>query len=365
MADETKVRFGILGCAQISIKLCKALSKAPNATLIAIGSRSLEKATTFATEQVLPEAVRVYGSYEAVVEDDEIDAVYIPLPTALHVTWAVKAAERGKHVLLEKPVAMNVAELDRILEACEVNGVQFMDGTMWIHHPRTKKMKEALSDEKRFGQLKWIHSCMTYNPGPEFFKNSIRMKPDLDGLGALGDVGWYSIQAILWSVNYEVPKSVLAFPKATFNEDNVIISCGSSLHWEDGKSATFHCSFLSYVTFDVTILGTKGSLRLHDLTLPFEESFGYGTFSESSEIDYGKIEQGRWCPKPNEHVVETEFSQDVWMIKEFADLVGKIKRLEMKPEKKWSDGSRKTQLVLDAVKESIQRGYESVEIVMN
>jgi predicted dehydrogenase len=156
MADETKVRFGILGCAQISIKLCKALSKAPNATLIAIGSRSLEKATTFATDQGLPEAIRVYGSYEAVVEDDEVDAVYIPLPTALHVTWAVKAAERGKHVLLEKPVAMNVAELDQILEACEVNGVQFMDGTMWIHHPRTKKMKEALSDEQRFGQLKWV-----------------------------------------------------------------------------------------------------------------------------------------------------------------------------------------------------------------
>ncbi|GAU28494.1 hypothetical protein TSUD_294970 [Trifolium subterraneum] len=155
MADETKVRFGIVGCAQISIKLCKALSKAPNATLIAIGSRSLEKATAFATEQGLLEVVRVYGSYEAVLEDDEVDAVYIPLPTALHATWAVKAAKRGKHVLLEKPVAMNVAELDRILEACEVNGVQFMDGTMWVHHPRTKKMKEALSDEQRFGQLKW------------------------------------------------------------------------------------------------------------------------------------------------------------------------------------------------------------------
>lgn len=156
MANETVVRFGILGCAQISIKLCKAISKAQNATLIAIGSRSLEKATAFAAEQGLPEVVRVYGSYEAVLEDNEVDAVYIPLPTALHVTWAVKAAERGKHVLLEKPVAMNVSELDRILEACETNGVQFMDGSMWLHHPRTAKMKEALCDEQRFGQLKWV-----------------------------------------------------------------------------------------------------------------------------------------------------------------------------------------------------------------
>ncbi|QHO42457.1 putative oxidoreductase [Arachis hypogaea] len=156
--EKTTVRFGVLGCAHISIKLCKAILRAPNATLQAIGSRSLEKATAFAAENGLPEAVRVYGTYEGVLDDDHVDAVYIPLPTALHVTWAVRAAERGKHMLLEKPVAMNTAELDRILEACEGNGVQFMDGTMWVHHPRTAKMKEALSDEQRFGQLKWVPS---------------------------------------------------------------------------------------------------------------------------------------------------------------------------------------------------------------
>ncbi|XP_020225235.1 uncharacterized oxidoreductase At4g09670 [Cajanus cajan] len=364
MADEKKlVRFGILGCANISIKLCKAISKAPNATLHALGSRSVEKAAAFAAEQGLPTAVRVYGSYEAVLDDEEVDAVYVPLPTALHVTWAVRAAERRKHVLLEKPAAMNAAELDRILEACEAHGVQFMDGTMWVHHPRTAKMKEALSDAQRFGQLKWIHTSLTYNPGPEFLKNSIRVKPDLDGLGALGDTGWYCIRAILWAVDYELPKSVLAFPGAILNEEGVIISCGSSMHWEDGKSATFHCSFLSYVTFDATFLGTKGSIRLNDFVLPFEESLGYGTFLESSELDYGKIEPGMWCPKPNEHVVETEFSQDVCMVKEFADLVIKVKGCETKPEKIWPILSRKTQVVLDAVKESIQRGYQPVEIV--
>ncbi|XP_027359509.1 uncharacterized oxidoreductase At4g09670-like [Abrus precatorius] len=363
MAHETTVRFGILGCAHISIKLCKAINKAPNAKLQAIGSRSLEKAAAYAAEHGLPEEVRVYGSYEAVLDDDDVDAVYIPLPTSLHVTWAVRAAERRKHVLLEKPVAMNVAELDRILEACEANEVQFMDGTMWMHHPRTAKMKEALSDDQRFGQLKWIHTCLTYNPGPEFLKNSIRAKPDLDGLGALGDTGWYCIRAILWAVDYELPKSVLAFPGAILNDEGVIVSCGSSMHWEDGKSATFHCSFLTYITFDVTVLGSKGCLRLNDFTLPFEENFGYGTFLEASELDYGKIEPGRWCPKPNEHVVETEFSQDVWMVKEFADLVQRVKQCEMKPEKAWPVLSRKTQLVLDAVKESIEKGYKPVEIV--
>ena len=164
-------------------------------------------------------------------------------------------------------------------------------------------------------------------------------------------------------MNYELPKSVLAFPGAILNEAGVIISCGSSLHWEDGRSATFHCSFLTYVTFDITALGTKGCLRLHDFTLPFEENFGYGTFSEASELDYGKVEPGRWCPKPNEHVVETEVPQEVLMVKEFADLVHKVKCCGVKPEKEWAVVSRKTQLVLDAVKESIEKGYQPVEIM--
>lgn len=159
MADDqiqTTVRFGILGCANIAVKLCKAISRAPNATVRAVGSRSLEKASKFAADNGLAATARVYGSYEGVVKDEEVDAVYVPLPTALHVEWAVRAAEKGKHVLLEKPVAMNVAEADQILEACEANGVQFMDGTMWMHHPRTQRMKEVLNDAHRFGQLKWV-----------------------------------------------------------------------------------------------------------------------------------------------------------------------------------------------------------------
>ncbi|KAI4351944.1 hypothetical protein L6164_006242 [Bauhinia variegata] len=362
-SGQTTVRFGILGCAHISIKLCKAISRAPNATVEAIGSRSLEKATKFVSDNGLPSTVRVYGSYEGVLDEADVDAVYIPLPTGLHVKWAVMAAEKRKHVLLEKPVAMNASELDRILEACEANGVQFMDCTMWMHHPRTAKMKEVLSDHHRFGQLKSIHACMTYNPGPDFFKNSIRTKPDLDGLGVLGDTGWYCIRAILWAVDYELPKSVLAFPGAIHNDAGVILSCGSSLHWQDGRTATFHCSFLSHLTFDLTALGTNGSLRLHDFVVPFEDNLGYSTFSEGSALDFGKLEPGWWCPKTNQHVVETEIPQEVLMVKEFTALVQKVKHCDEKPEKSWPILSRKTQIVLDAVKESIDKGYQPVEIL--
>lgn len=155
MAD-TIIRFGIIGAADIARKVSRAIALAPNATLSAIGSRSLEKASKFASDNGFSPHVKIYGSYEAVLDDPEIDAVYVPLPTSLHLRWAVLAAEKKKHLLLEKPVALNVAEFDKILEACEANGVQFMDGTMWMHNPRTAKMKEFLFDADKFGQLKAV-----------------------------------------------------------------------------------------------------------------------------------------------------------------------------------------------------------------
>lgn len=153
---ETPIRFGIVGCADIARKVSRAITLAPNATLYAVGSRSIEKAKKFASENGFPPTAKVYGSYEALLDDPDVDAVYMPLPTSLHVHWAVLAAEKKKHLLLEKPVALNVAEFDQIAEACESNGVQFMDCTMWMHHPRTAKMKEFLCDSQRFGNLRTV-----------------------------------------------------------------------------------------------------------------------------------------------------------------------------------------------------------------
>ena len=126
MAD-TAIRFGIIGCAEIARKVSRAITLAPNAKLAAVGSRSHEKAARFAAENNFPSDAKTYGSYEAVLDDPNVDAVYVPLPTSLHVRWAVLAAQKKKHVLLEKPVALNAVEFDAIVEACESNGVQFMD----------------------------------------------------------------------------------------------------------------------------------------------------------------------------------------------------------------------------------------------
>lgn len=356
---ETPIRFGILGCADIARKVSRAITLAPNAALYAVGSRSLEKATRFASANGFPSSAKVYGSYEAVLDDPDVDAVYVPLPTSLHVRWAVLAAQKKKHLLLEKPVALNSTELDTILYACESNGVQFMDATMWMHHPRTSKMREFLSDSERFGQLKSVHTCFSFAGGPEFLESDIRVKPDLDALGALGDVGWYAIRAILWAADFELPKSVIALRDPVFNKAGVILSCGASLHWTDGKVATFHCSFLANLTMDITATGTKGTLHLNDFVIPFEEN--KASFSAATQSWFNDLVTA-WLEKPSEHTVMTDLPQEALMVREFSRLVTSIKAGGSKPDKKWPTLSKKTQLVLDAVKTSIDRGFESVRL---
>ncbi|KAG9153107.1 hypothetical protein Leryth_012368 [Lithospermum erythrorhizon] len=359
MADQYTIHFGILGCANIARKVSRAIKLAPNCTLSAIGSRSIEKASKFAKENEYPDSVKVYGSYDAVLDDPDVDAVYIPLPTSLHVKWAVLAAEKKKHVLLEKPVALNLKDLDIILEACENNGVQYMDATMWMHHPRTTQMRGFLSDAHRFGQLKAVHSVFSYLGGDDFLKNDIRVQPDLDALGALGDVGWYCIRAILWANDYEMPKAVTAWREPEYNEAGVILSCGASLRFEDGKQASFYCSFLSNLTMDISALGTRGNLRVHDFVIPFQENVGPFYVTANS----GWVGMSIGCdPPPTEHLIKTDIPQEALMVMEFSKLVENIKANGVAPERKWTSISRKTQVVVDAVIASIGKGFVPIEI---
>lgn len=321
-----------LGCASIARKVSRAITLSPNATIHALGSRSVEKATKYASDNNYPPTAKIFGSYEQVLDDPEVDAVYVPLPTSLHLKWVVLAAQKKKHVLVEKPVALNTAEFDRIVEACEANGVQLMDGTMWMHHLRTDKMREFLDDHNRFGQLRSIHTVFTFTADPDFLKNDIRVKPDLDALGALGDVGWYCARAILWVANYELPKTVTALRGAIHNESGVLLACGACLQWEDGKIATFHCSFLSNLTMDITAIGTHGTLHVNDFVVPCEEK--PAPFSTAVKTGFAELMTG-WNPLPTDHVVTTDLPQDACMVREFARLVRGIKDSGAKPDNKW------------------------------
>ncbi|KAH7683564.1 D-xylose 1-dehydrogenase (NADP(+)) protein [Dioscorea alata] len=348
-----------MGCADIAKKVSRAIAIAPNASIVAVASREAGKARRFIADNALPAGTKAYGSYEALIEDEDIEAVYMPLPTSLHVRWAVAAAVKRKHVLLEKPTALVVSDLDKILEACEHNGVQFMDGTMWMHHPRTARMKQVLSDPDLIGRIQMIHSTRAFSATPEFLETNIRIKPDLDSLGALGDLGWYCIGAILWAVDYQLPSSTTALPTVPSNKSGVILACAASLQWDDGKVATFHCTFLCNTAMDISIQGTSGSLHVADFVIPYQEdsaSFELITGAHFAELHIG------WSKTPDEVLTLTNLPQETLMVQEFARLVGLILSSGGRPDPKWPDTSRKTQLVMDAVKKSIDLGFKPVAL---
>ncbi|KAK4480074.1 hypothetical protein RD792_013131 [Penstemon davidsonii] len=358
--DETPVRFGIMGCAEIARKMSRAIHLSPNSTLVAISSRSIEKAKQFSTKNRLSENVKIYGSYEELLDDPFVDAVYMPLPTTLHLKWAVMAAQKHKHLLLEKPTALDVKVFDEMLEACESNGVQFMDASMWYHHPRTAIMKELLSNSELFGRVKAIHSSSSYCGTQQFLENDIRVKPDLDSLGALGDTGWYCIGAILWSMNQKLPTTVTALPNTQRNSAGVILSCSASLHWqEDGTIATFYSSIISHETMDLAVCGSNGTLHVKDFIIPYEES--KATFSFTSGAKFVDLHIG-WNVKPREVKVDSRLPQEATMIQEFSGLVKGIKDGRLEPDMKWARTSRCTQLVLDAVKNSIDNDCKAVQM---
>lgn len=356
------VRFGILGCADIARKFSRAMLMLPPgaATVAAVGSRSEDKARRFVAETGLP-AARLHGSYESLLGDPDVEAVYLPLPTSLHVPWATAAAARGKHLLLEKPTALCAADLDAILGACDASGVQFMDTTMWIHHPRTAKMREIVADKDIFGDVRVINSMCGFRASDDFLQNDIRVKPDLDALGVLGDVGWYCIRSILWAVDYELPETVIAHRHPVKNQAGVVLACGATLHWEDGKTATFSCSFLTNLAFDVTLYGTNGTLHITDLVIPYEEKCA--EFCVASRSNFIKPTIG-WDPLPRKHVVTTDLPQEALMVQEFARLVQNIRDAGSRPEGKWPAITRKTQVLLDAVKASIDEGSELIEVAI-
>lgn len=178
--------------------------------------------------------------------------------------------------------------------------------------------------------------------------------PELDALGALGDVGWYCSRSILWVADYELPKKAVAIHGAVKTEAGVILSCGSSLLWEDSKVATFQCSFLTHLTM-------RGSLQLSDFVTPLRGG-------ESSILIFFRLSLQwvlvtGWQSLPTKHIVPTDLPQVSLMVQLFSRLAGSIGDSAGKPDDQWPAITRNRQLVLNAVKASIDQGCVPVEIV--
>ena len=181
------IRWGILSTARIAEKLIDGARVAEDVEIVAVGSRDLARARAFADEHGIPQA---FGSYEELLASD-IDAVYIPLPNALHVEWSVRALEAGKHVLCEKPLARDPAQVERAFDAAERAGRVLMEAFMWRFHPQTAEVVRLVR-EGALGSLRLIRAAFGFNlPWLE----NVRWERALEG-GALMDVGCYGVSAM-------------------------------------------------------------------------------------------------------------------------------------------------------------------------
>jgi predicted dehydrogenase len=196
-----KIRWGVLSTASIGVrKVLPGMQQGKYSEVVAIASRDLGKAREAAAKLGIPTA---YGSYEELLEDASIEAIYNPLPNQLHVPWTIKAAEAGKHVLCEKPLSLTVAEAESLLKIRERTSVKIGEAFMIRSHPQWLRVK-ALIDEGRIGQLRCVMGCFSYhNVDPKNIRNNTE-----SGGGALYDIGCYCIQAARYAFGAE-PKRVV------------------------------------------------------------------------------------------------------------------------------------------------------------
>lgn len=191
--DQQILGVGVIGCARIAKKNCTAANKEfASCAIKSIASRNADKASAFINEVFVNSAQRPTqiftgeDAYKDLLETKEsCEAVYIPLPTKLHHEYVTMALCNKKHVLLEKPVAVSARAYRDMLSVASKEGKFLMDGTMFVHAPRTRRIVKSIPNPNR------IHMNFTFDGGAEFLQNDIRVKKDGDLLGCVGDLGWY------------------------------------------------------------------------------------------------------------------------------------------------------------------------------
>ncbi len=253
-----KLRWGVISTANIGrAAVIPAIQHSSNGEVVAVASRSEEQARQFAESLHIPQA---YGSYGALLASMEIDAVYIPLPNALHAEWAVKAAEAGKHILCEKPLALTAAECLDMKAAADANDVYLMEAFMYRFHPRIAEVSR-LVDGGAIGAPRVIQAAFTFRLTRS---DNIRFRPELGG-GALMDVGSYCVNVARTLAGRE-PDSVQAY--AVWHETGVDSRLSGTLCFGDDLMTQFDCALTMERRESFLIAGDDGYLAVENAFLP-------------------------------------------------------------------------------------------------
>lgn len=253
------VRIGILGTARIAKTVSPQIAASEYADIVAVSSRSLDKARQFADEFGIE---RAHGSYDSLLADSDVDAVYIPLPPSMHCEWTLKAAAAGKHVLCEKPLAINSPQAQQMIDAAIRHQIVLLDAVMWYHTARAAAMRNIVLSGQ-LGKVRQVTSAITF-PGTALADDNLRFSASLGG-GSLLDIGWYCIGMSLWMLQ-QMPERVFATAQW---RDNVDLRMNGILWFPHDQMATFESGFNAVRRRWMEIAGTDAALVCDDFTRPW------------------------------------------------------------------------------------------------
>jgi predicted dehydrogenase len=283
MAKDAIV-WGILGTAKINDKVVVPMHNAPKCQVKGIASRNLEKARQAAEEYGLAVA---YDGYEALLADPEIDAVYIPLPNHIHMEWAIKSVEAGKHVLCEKPIGLDAAQAERLIAARDASGRYIQEAFMVRTHPQWLKVR-ALIEEGVIGELRAVTGGFTYfNTNPHDIRNQSEM-----GGGGLLDIGCYPVTTSRFIIGRE-PRRVVALLE--YDPVSKVDRLGSVMMDFDGIQASFFYSTQIHNYQRMQYHGTKGRIEVE---IPFNAPNDRPTRLLVSERTSAGVDTHRWLELP-------------------------------------------------------------------
>jgi predicted dehydrogenase len=250
-----------MGTGKIAHTLAKAVLASQTGTLVAVGSRTQEAADKFGAEYDIP---RRHPTYDALVADPDVDAIYISMPNHIHAEWTIKCAAAGKHILCEKPLTVNHAEAVKVIEAVRRHDVFMMEAFMYRCHPQTARLKQLIAD-KVIGDVRLIQSNFSYNMGPQY--ENIRMRNDVAG-GGIMDVGCYTTSMARLVAGAE-PEQVVGVahigPISRVDEQAT-----ASLKFPGGIVANLATGTQVSVDSELRVWGSAGSIRVPNPWFPGE-----------------------------------------------------------------------------------------------
>jgi predicted dehydrogenase len=246
------VRWGILSTARINHAVLEPARVTDKAEVIAVASRDEARARGYASEHNVE---RAYGSYEELLADPDVEAVYNSLPNSLHVEWSIRALEAGKHVLVEKPFSKHPAEVERTFAVAEQAGLLVMEAFMYRHHPQTRKLEKVVSSGA-IGELRQLRSTFSFTLEKP---DDIRWRPELDG-GALMDLGCYCVS--VFRLLAGEPEGLAGFQH--LSPTGVDTRFAGLLRFAGGVLGEFHCAYDLPEDVGLDVIGSDGSVFVHE-----------------------------------------------------------------------------------------------------